>query len=125
MGDIKYTKEHEWMRLDDDGHVTIGITDYAQDQMGDIVYVELPETGAEVTAGEEVAVVESVKAASDVCVPFNGKVIAVNEQLEEEPELVNSSPEADGWFMKIVPSDPKELDKFMDKTAYEDYLGSL
>ena len=125
MGDIKYTKEHEWMRLDDDGHVTIGITDYAQDQMGDIVYVELPETGAEVTAGEEVAVVESVKAASDVSVPFNGKVVAVNEQLDEKPELVNSSPEADGWFMKIVPSDPIELDKFMDKTAYEDYLGSL
>ena len=92
--------------------------------MGDIVYVELPETGAEVTAGEEVAVVESVKAASDVHVPFNGKVVAVNEQLDEKPELVNSSPEADGWFMKIVPSDPKELDKFMDKTAYEDYLGS-
>ena len=124
MGDIKYTKEHEWMRLDDDGHVTIGITDYAQDQMGDIVYVELPETGAEVTAGEEVAVVESVKAASDVHVPLNGKVVAVNELLEEKPELVNSSAEADGWFMKIVPSDPTELDKFMDKTAYEDYLGS-
>lgn len=124
MGDIKYTKEHEWMRLDDDGHVTIGITDYAQDQLGDIVYVELPETGAEITAGEEVAVVESVKAASDVYVPFNGKVVAVNEQLEEEPELVNSSPEADGWFLKIAPSDPAELDKFMDKTAYEDFLRS-
>ena len=124
MSETRYTKTHEWARLDEDANVTVGITDHAQDLMGDIVYVELPEVGREVSSGEEVAVVESVKAASDIYAPVNGKVIAVNEQLQDEPELVNSGAEGDGWFLKITPGDPAEMEKLMDQAAYETFLES-
>ena len=124
MSDTRYTKTHEWVRLEQDGNVTVGITDHAQDQMGDIVYVELPEVGKEVKTGAEVAVVESVKAASDIYMPVNGRIIAVNERLQDEPELVNSGAEGDGWFLKIAPDDPAEMEKLMDKETYETFLES-
>jgi glycine cleavage system H protein len=124
MSDTRYTKTHEWVRLEQDGNVTVGITDHAQDQMGDIVYVELPEVGKEVKTGAEVAVVESVKAASDIYVPVNGRVIAVNERLQDEPELVNSGAEGDGWFLKLAPDDPAEMEQLMDKETYETFLES-
>lgn len=117
--ELKYLASHEWARIEDDGTVTIGITDHAQAALGDVVYVETPEVGSTVTAGEEAGVVESVKAASDIFSPVTGEVIAVNEALEEEPETVNSSPYDDGWFFKVRPNDVSELDDAMDADAYK------
>lgn len=117
--ELKYLASHEWARIEDDGTVTIGITDHAQAALGDVVYVETPEVGSTVTAGEEAGVVESVKAASDIFSPVTGEVIAVNAALEEEPETVNSSPYDDGWFFKVRPSDVSELDDAMDADAYK------
>ncbi len=125
MQDDKYTEDHEWARLEDDGSVTVGLTDYAQEQLGDIVYVELPELGKVLNSGDEAAVVESVKAAGEVYAPLSGKVIAVNEELNEEPELVNTSPDEDGWFLKMEPRDAGELDNLMDKAEYEKYIKGL
>lgn len=125
MSELKYTEEHEWLRLDEDGSVTVGITDYAQEQLGDVVYVELPEVGSRLDAGDEVAVVESVKAAGEVKSPIAGEIIAVNEQLTDEAELVNSSPVDAGWFFKMKPDDIDELDAFMDEQAYEEFLETL
>jgi len=116
--ELKYASSHEWARLEDDGTVTIGISDHAQDALGDVVYVETPEVGATLTAGEEAGVVESVKAASDIYAPISGEVVAVNEALEDEPETVNSSPYDDGWFFRIKPSDESELEKLLDADAY-------
>ncbi|MCQ3828789.1 glycine cleavage system protein GcvH [Microbulbifer elongatus] len=117
--ELKYASSHEWARLEEDGTVTVGISDHAQDALGDVVYVETPEVGQTVSAGEEAGVVESVKAASDIYAPISGEVIAVNESLEDEPETVNSSPYDDGWFFKIKPSDESELDKLLDADAYK------
>lgn len=125
MSELKYTEEHEWLRLDEDGTVTVGITVYAQEQLGDVVYVELPEVGSKLDAGDEVAVVESVKAAGEVKSPIAGEIIAVNEQLTDEAELVNSSPVDAGWFFKMKPDDIDELDTFMDEQAYEEFLETL
>ena len=125
MSELKYTEEHEWLRLDEDGSVTVGITDYAQEQLGDVVYVELPEVGSKLDAGDEVVVVESVKAAGEVKSPIAGEIIAVNEQLTDEAELVNSSPLDAGWFFKMKPDDIDELDAFMDEQAYEEFLETL
>ena len=125
MSELKYTEEHEWLRLDEDGSVTVGITDYAQEQLGDVVYVELPEVGSKLDAGDKVAVVESVKAAGEVKSPIAGEIIAVNEQLTDEAELVNSSPLDAGWFFKMKPDDIDELDAFMDEQAYEEFLETL
>lgn len=117
--ELKYLSSHEWARVEADGTVTIGITDHAQEALGDVVYVEAPELGSEVTAGQEAGVVESVKAASDIYSPISGEVIAINEQLEETPETVNSSPYDDGWFFKVKPDELGELENALDAEAYK------
>ncbi len=121
-GDLKFTKEHEWLRQEEDGTVTIGITDHAQNALGDLVYVELPEVGQDVEAGGEMAVVESVKAASDVYAPIAGEVIAVNEALADDPEKINGDAYGDGWIVRMRPSDdkadtltPDEYQEFLDE----------
>jgi glycine cleavage system H protein len=118
--DLKYAASHEWARLEEDGTVTVGITDHAQNALGDVVYVELPEVGAELTAGQEAGVVESVKAASDIYAPVSGEVIAINEVLEESPETINGDPYQEGWFFRLQPSDTAELDKLLDADAYQE-----
>ncbi len=124
MADVKYTNEHEWIRLEGDIAV-VGITDYAQGQLGDVVYVELPAVGKTVTKGGEAAVVESVKAASEVYAPVSGSVVAVNDALTGNPGLVNQSPGADGWFVKIKLANKGELDGLMDETAYKQFVAGL
>ena len=120
----RFTKDHEWARLEGDT-ATVGITAYAADQLGDVVFVETPEVGKAVKKGEQVAVVESVKAASDVYSPVSGEVVEANAELASAPETVNAGPEAAGWFARIKVSDPSELDGLMDRAAYEAFLGSL
>ena len=120
----KFSQEHEWIELED-GIATVGITDYAQEQLGDIVFVELPDTGAQVAKGKDAAVVESVKAASDVYAPITGEVTEANQALDEDPALVNSSPEADGWFFKLTIADKGELDGLMDEAAYKSFCDGL
>ncbi len=115
--DLKYTNEHEWAKSDN-GLVAVGITDYAQDQMGDIVFVELPEPGETFSKGDEFGTVESVKAVSEIYMPVSGEVSGVNETLEENPEFVNNSPYDKGWIVKVKPDDPTELDSLMDREAY-------
>ena len=119
-----FTEEHEWIDVDGDT-ATVGITDYAQEQLGDIVFVELPDTGAQVAKGKDAAVVESVKAASDVYAPITGEVTEANQALDEDPALVNSSPEADGWFFKLTIADKGELDGLMDEAAYKGFCDGL
>ena len=116
--ELKYVASHEWIRDEGDGTVTIGITDHAQDLLGDVVFVELPEVGTDVAAGDDAGVVESVKAASDVYVPVSGEIIEVNDLLEDSPELANSDPYGDGWFFRIKLSDASELDDLLDAEAY-------
>lgn len=118
-GDLKYTKSHEWIRVEDDGSLIVGITDHAQGALGDLVYVEAPEVGTELAEGDVFAVVESVKAASDVYSPVAGEVIAGNEALADTPEVVNNDPYGEGWLMKLKPSDPVGLDNLLDAAAYE------
>ena len=119
-----YTDEHEWIEVEGDV-ATVGITDYAQGQLGDIVFVELPEAGAMIEQGKDAAVVESVKAASDVYAPITGEIIEVNPALEEDPALVNSAPEDGGWFFKMTIADPGELNKLMDEDGYKAFVESL
>lgn len=121
---VKYTKDHEYVRVDGDV-VTVGITDYAQQQLGDVVFVELPKVGKQVTAGGEAAVVESVKAASEVYAPVSGEVVEVNSELEGAPGTVNEDPAGKGWFLKIKVKDKAELDKLMSEAAYADFVKSL
>ncbi len=121
--ELKYLSSHEWARLEADGSVIVGITDHAQIELGDVVYVEVPELGSTVTAGQEAGVVESVKAASDIFSPVSGEVIAINEKLEEAPETVNESPYDDGWFFKVQPSNVDELDDAMDSDEYREAIG--
>jgi len=116
--ELKYASSHEWARLEEDGTVTIGITDHAQEALGDVVFVELPDVGTTLAAAEEAGVVESVKAASDIYAPIAGEVIAINEKLEDEPETVNSDPYNDGWFYKLQPADSSELDALMSAEDY-------
>ena len=116
--ELKYARSHEWARLDSEGTVLIGITDHAQEALGDVVYVELPEIGTEIDAGAEIAVVESVKASSDIYSPVSGEVVEVNQVLEDEPEAVNRSPYADGWLFRIKLSNPDELNDMMDVDSY-------
>lgn len=116
--ELKYASSHEWARSESDGSVVIGITDHAQDALGDVVYIELPEMGASVDAGAEVAVIESVKAASDIYSPVTGEVVEINPALEDEPETVNSSPYADGWLFRVMPSDTGSMDDLMDADSY-------
>ena len=119
-----FTNEHEWIDVDGDT-ATVGITDYAQGQLGDIVFVEVPEEGREVSKGGEAAVVESVKAASDVYAPVTGTVIEGNAALADDPSLVNSDPENSGWFFKLTLADKGELDGLMDEAAYKDFVATL
>ncbi len=119
-----FTEEHEWIDVEDD-IATVGITDFAQGQLGDIVFVELPEIGAMIEQGKDAAVVESVKAASDVYAPITGEITEVNPALEEDPALVNSSPEEDGWFFKMTIAAEAELDKLMDEEAYKAFIEAL
>jgi glycine cleavage system H protein len=120
-----YTKEHEWLELAADGIATVGITDYAQKQLGDVVYVELPAIGKAVTQSGEMAVVESVKAASEVYAPISGTVVTVNQDLPANPALVNLEPQGAGWFVKLQLSDEGELAKLLDEAGYQTYLASL
>jgi glycine cleavage system H protein len=124
MSTVKYTSDHEWVRVDGD-EATIGITDYAQTQLGDIVYVELPEVGRAVAKGKEAAVVESVKAASEVYAPLTGAVTAINDALGTDPAQVNADPQGAGWFFKLRIADPKELDSLLDEPAYNKLVEGL
>jgi glycine cleavage system H protein len=124
MSDVRYTKDHEWIRLDGEAAV-VGITDYAQAQLGDVVYVELPAAGTVLEKGDEAAVVESVKAASEVYAPVAGEVIAVNDRLVETPALVNEDAEGDGWFLKLKLTDPAALDELMGPEQYKAYLETI
>jgi len=121
---MKYTEDHEWARAEGDAY-RVGITDYAQQQLGDIVYVELPAVGDTVTAGAEAAVVESVKAAGDVKSPLSGTVTEVNTALVDAPETVNEDPQGDGWFYAVRAAEPAELDKLMDADAYQKFIAEL
>ena len=125
MSELKYTEDHQWIRLEEDNTAVIGITDYAQEQLGDVVYVEMPEIGRELGKDDEAAIVESVKAAGEVKMPLTGSVISVNESLEDEPELVNVDPEGDGWFMTISVQYPEEIEALMDENAYNEFLTGL
>ena len=118
--DLKFLSSHEWARVESDGTITIGISDHAQDLLGDIVFVELPEVGQSVDAESDAAIVESVKAASDVYSPLSGEVIEINSLLEDQPEIINSSPYEDGWFYKLNPSDMREFDNLLSPEDYSD-----
>lgn len=119
--DLKYAQTHEWARLESDGSVTVGISDHAQESLGDVVYVELPEVGAEIDAHGEVGVVESVKAASDIYAPVSGTVTSVNQNLEDAPETVNGEPYEDGWLFKLKPSDLAELESLLSAEEYKEF----
>jgi glycine cleavage system H protein len=121
MPTLRFSKDHEWVRLDGDTAV-IGITDYAQQQLGDIVYVELPQPGSRVEAGKEAAVVESAKAASEVYAPVSGEVVAVNDLIAGDPAKVNADPMGDGWFLSVKLDDPKAVDTLMDEAAYQKFV---
>jgi glycine cleavage system H protein len=125
MSKVVYTQEHEWLRLEDDGVVTVGITDYAQDHLGDIVYVQLPEAGKEVGKGEEAAVIESVKTAGEIMMPAAGTVIEINTLLADEPGKVNEDSMGAGWFFKFKPNQVGELDGLLDEAGYKAYLDTL
>lgn len=119
--ELKYVSSHEWIRDEGDGVVTIGITDYAQDSLGDVVFVETPDIGAEMSAGDDAGVVESVKAASDIYAPLSGTVLEVNEDLEDAPQNVNNDPYGDGWFFKLKISDPSELEDLLSAEDYQEH----
>ncbi len=119
-GDLKFLSSHEWVRVEVDGTVTVGISDHAQDLLGDIVFVELPEVGQSIDAESDAAIVESVKASSDVYSPLSGEVIEVNSLLEDQPEIINSSPYDDGWFYKMSPSDLSEIDNLLSPEDYSE-----
>ena len=124
MSDAKYNEEHLWAKLDDQDMVVVGISEHAQEQLGDIVYVELPQLGREVTIGEEIAIIESVKTTSEISSPVSGEIREVNEALGDSPEIINESPLDDGWLMRIEPSDLSELDELMDEDAYREFVDS-
>ncbi len=122
--DLKYIETHQWVRVADDGIATVGITDFAQEQLGDVVFVGVPDVGTTVNGGEEAGVAESVKSASDVFSPVTGEVIEVNEALEDEPEKVNDDPYGDGWLFKVRLADKGELDGLMDPAAYDEHVAA-
>ena len=121
---LYFTKEHEWVRVEGDT-ATVGISNHAQEALGDIVFAEIPEAGRKVTKGQEAAVVESVKAASDVYAPVSGEVVEGNQAVADDPALINSDPEGEGWFFKLKLDNPGELDGLMDETAYRDWVKTL
>ena len=120
--DLRYSKEHEWARTEDDGRIRVGITDFAQDALGDVVYVDLPEPGTQVTAGQAFGEVESTKSVSDVYAPVSGTVVERNGALEDTPELVNQQPYGDGWLVAIEAADPAELENLLDASTYRDHV---
>jgi glycine cleavage system H protein len=119
---MKFTEEHEWLRVEDD-LVVVGITEHAAEQLGDVVFVDLPEPGTQVAKDDEVVVIESVKAASDILAPIDGEIVEVNEALADEPGKVNEDPLGDAWFFKIRPADPGQMDEYMDEAAYKTFVG--
>jgi glycine cleavage system H protein len=119
---IKYSEDHEWVELSKDGVVTVGITEFAQEQLGDLVFIELPGVSDEVSQGDNICVIESVKAASDLIAPVSGELIEVNDRLNDEPELASEDPLAEGWFVKIQLSDTSEFDALMDGAAYQEFI---
>lgn len=122
LPELHYARSHEWARVEDDGTVTVGISDHAQEALGDVVFVELPDEGAELSAGDEAGVVESVKAASDIYAPISGTVVAVNAGLEDNPEIVNSEPYQDGWFFRLQPLDVGEVESLLlDAESYQSH----
>jgi len=125
MSVVKYTEDHEWIRVEENNEAVVGITDYAQEQLGELVYIELPSEGTEVTQGEDCAVVESVKAAGDVKSPVSGTIVEVNEALTDTPETTNDDPMGEGWLYRIRLADEAELDSLMDESDYRAYLNSL
>lgn len=125
MSKTVYTKEHEWLRIEDDGSVIVGITDYAQDHLGDVVYVQVPEAGAELAKGAEAAVIESVKAAGEIMMPADGVVTEANAALADEPAKVNEDPMGAAWFFKFTPKSAGDLDGFLDEAGYKAYVESL
>lgn len=120
--DLLYTKEHEWIRLADDGTATIGITDYAQESLGDITFVEFPEVGAELESGETFGVVESVKAASDLYMPVDGEVVGINEGVEDEPERLNKDPYGEGWLLKVKLKDASQKENLLSPDSYSELI---
>ena len=125
MAEIRYTKDHEWVRLEDDGTATVGITDHAQEALGDVVFVELPKLDRELVDGESCAVVESVKAASDIYAPVAGTVLEVNELLTEDSSLVNRDAEGEAWFFRMEPADPDAFNALMDEADYQSFLETI
>ncbi|PIE15499.1 MAG: glycine cleavage system protein H [Rhodobacterales bacterium] len=119
---MKFTEEHEWLRLED-GLVVVGITEHAAEQLGDVVFVELPETDEEVAKDDEIVVIESVKAASEILAPIDGEIVEVNEALVDEPGKVNEDAQGDAWFFKMKPADPSQMDDLMDEAAYKAFIG--
>lgn len=120
---MKFTEEHEWLLAEDDGIITVGITEHAATSLGDIVFVEMPEEGTVVAKGDECVVIESVKAASDIISPLDGEIVEVNSPLEDDPGKINEDPLGDAWFFKIRAEDPSQLDDYMDEAAYKDLIG--
>ena len=118
---MKFTEEHEWL-LDESGVITVGITEHAAEQLGDIVFVELPDAGTEVSKDEEVVVIESVKAASDILAPIDGEIVEVNEAIVDNPAMVNDDPQGEAWFFKMKASDPSQMDDLMDEAGYKDFI---
>ena len=125
MAETRYTSDHEWVRLEDDGTLTIGITDHAQEALGDIVFIELPEVDLEVAEGESCATVESTKAASDVFAPLAGRIAEINEAIVEDPGLINRDPQGEGWFWRMEPGDDENFESLMDEEAYQALLETL
>ena len=119
---MKFTEEHEWLR-EEDGMIVVGITEHASEQLGDVVFVELPEVGTEVTKDDEVAVIESVKAASDILAPIDGEIVEINDALVDEPTKVNEDPMGNGWFFKMKADDASQMDDYMDEAAYKKFVG--
>lgn len=120
--ELKYIASHEWLRLEEDGNITVGITDHAQDLLGDVVFVELPEVGDTIVVDDEISVVESVKAASDVFAPISGEVVAVNESLEDDPEIINSDPYGEGWFFRMKPDNMDDYEALLTAEEYQNEL---
>ncbi len=120
---MKYTEEHEWIRTEDDGSVVIGITAHAAEQLGDIVFIELPEEGDEMAKDDEVVVIESVKAASDILAPLDGEVLEINAAIVDEPGKINDDAEGDGWFFRLKPADLAPMEEYMDEAAYKAFIG--
>ncbi len=125
MSELKYTEDHQWVRLEEDNTATIGITDYAQEQLGDVVYIEMPEIDKTLGKGDVAAVIESVKTAEEIKMPLTGSVLSVNEDLQNDPELVNTDPEGDGWVLSVSLQSPEEVEALMDENSYNEFLTGL